>query len=237
MTSPLLTMMTTIKQAGSLLFITLFLISAADCLYGQRKDFQSWYEVELDRGFKNGLGLSAEIEQRFRNNSSRYDRSLVTIAAEYDFGDYLSAAAGARMLMASDREMNIQPRYRFHADGTGRYALSELDLSFRVRLQYGFEDFMYLTDFQQDNLMGRFRIKAAYHLFGTRIDVFTLAESWGLFSSADGRFFKQLRYSAGASYSLSFRSELGLRYILEDEFNQVNPLRSHILVLGFAYSL
>ena len=228
--------MTTIRRTRTFIFIFFILIPAGDCLYGQRKDFQSRFEAELDKGLRNGVNLSAEIGQRLKGNSLQYDRSLVTLAGAYDFGDHLSAAAGVRMLMVSDREMNIRPRYRFHVDGTGRYALSGLDLSFRVRLQYGFEEFLYLTDLLQDHFMGRFRLKAAYHLFGTRIGLFTYGESWGLFSKHNERFFKQMRYAAGASYSLNFRSEINLSYLFEDEFNQVNPLRSHIMVLGFAYS-
>jgi hypothetical protein len=230
-------MMTMIRSGGAALLMLLFLLPAGDGLYGQRRDFQSWFEVEVEKDLKNGIDLSAEIEQRFESNSTRYDRSLLTLAAGYDLGDYLKASGGARMLMVADREMNLHPRYRVHADATGSLKLLDADLSLRVRFQYGFEEFIYFTDFIDNNLMNRVRLKGAYHIFGTRIGLFASAESWGMFQSRDGRFFKRMRYSAGGSYTVSFRSEFSLRYILEDEFNQVNPLQSHILVVGYACSL
>jgi hypothetical protein len=217
-------MMTMIRSGGAALLMLLFLLPAGDGLYGQRRDFQSWFEVEVEKDLKNGIDLSAEIEQRFESNSTRYDRSLLTLAAGYDLGDYLKASGGARMLMVADREMNLHPRYRVHADATGSLKLLDADLSLRVRFQYGFEEFIYFTDFIDNNLMNR-------------VGLFASAESWGMFQSRDGRFFKRMRYSAGGSYAVSFRSEFSLRYILEDEFNQVNPLQSHILVVGYACSL
>ncbi|MCK4750602.1 MAG: hypothetical protein KAT15_26270, partial [Bacteroidales bacterium] len=98
-------------------------------------------------------------------------------------------------------------------------------------------DFFYFSDFTSNGLSNRIRLKAAHHIFGTKFGVYATVESWGAFISNDGRFYKKIRYSAGTTYALNFRSEFSLRYILEDEFNQVNPLQSYILVFGFAYHL
>jgi hypothetical protein len=220
-----------------ILLMAFLLATATGSLSGQRKDFQTWYEAEVDKGLKNGIDLSAEFEQRLKNNSTRYDRTLVTLAAEYDLKDYLSTAGGLRMLLVSDNESGVHPRYRIHADARGSYSLYDVALSLRVRFQYGFEEMIYSNDIGDNSFMNRYRLKAAYHFFGTRIGVFTSLESWGLFGSNNGRFFKKMRYVAGASYELNFRSEFSLRYILEDEFNQVNPLTSYILVFGYSHSL
>jgi len=217
--------------------VALLLVTANGSLSGQRKDFQTWYEVEVDKGLKYGIDLSAEFEQRFMNNSTRYDRTQVTLVAEYDLKDYLRTAGGLRFLLASDNESNVRTRYRIHADATGSHSLYDVDLSMRIRFQYGFEDMIYFSDISDNSFVNRYRLKAAHHFFGTRIGVSASLESWGLFGSKDGRFFKRMRYVAGASYDLNFRSEFSLRYILEDEFNQVNPLTSHILVFGYSHSL
>ncbi len=220
----------------SILFL-LLLGTAGMSLYAQQKDFQSWYEAELKAGLKNGISVSGELEQRLRNNSLQYDRTLVTLAASYDLLDYLSTGGGVRFLTASDKEGVINPRYRIHADATGKYALGDVVLSLRVRFQYGFEDFLYFTEIRDNVFANRNKLKVAYHLYGTRIDLFASTETWGLFNNLDGRFFKKIRYSAGASYNLNFQSEISLRYILEDEFNRTNPLQSHVLVLGYSYKL
>ncbi len=220
-------------------FIIIFIvIQAFGCgLYGQRKDFQSWYEASLTKGLKNGLDLSGELELRMDGNSTQYDRSMVTLVAGYDLKDYLSIAGGLRVLSVADRETNLHPRYRIHADAMGKTSLSEVDLSFRVRLQYGFEDILFFNDYTFNSMVNRLRFKANHHIFGTRMEVFATLESWGLFNDVYGRFFKRMRYSAGLNYSLGFQSEFSLRYIIEDEFNQPNPLQSHVVVLGYSYKL
>lgn len=206
-------------------------------LQGQQKDFQSWWEIQVNKGLKSGFSLSGELEQRFRNNSLQYDRTLVTLGGEYDVKDYLSVAAGLRALLVSDRELNLNPRYRLHLEGTGHYTLSGFDLSYRFRLQYGFDDLLYLGNISQNNAGARSRLKVAYHIFGTRLGWFATIESWHHIYDPAHRLFYKMRYSAGALYTLNFSSELSLRYILESEFNVTNPLQSYILVFGYSHAL
>lgn len=227
-------MVTMIRGFRTILILCLLLcVTAGVSLHAQQKDFQSWYKAELKAGLKNGVSVWGELGQRFRNNSLQYDRSYVSLGASYNSSDYLKIGGGMRFLMASNKEGIISPKYRVHADATGKYAIGDVDLSLRMKVQYGFEEFLYFTDIQDNVFAGRARLKADYHVYGTRINLFATLEPWGLFNNLDGRFLKKVRYSAGATYSLGFNSELGLRYILEDEINQTNPLQSHIIALGY----
>lgn len=231
-------MVTMIRRLRSIfIFFVLLLFSTGGSAYGQQKDFQTWYEAKVQKGLKNGIDFSGEIEQRFRYNSTQFDRTLLTVAASYDPLDYLRVGGGVRMLLVSDRELIVRPRYRFHADATGKYSWFDVNFSLRVRFQYGFEEFLYFSQVRDNIFVNRNRLKAAYSIFGTRFDIFTSIETWGLFGSLDGRFFKRMRYSAGASYRLNMWSDVSLRFMLEDEFNQSNPGQAGILVFGYSYDL
>jgi len=227
----------TINPGRNTLPFILFVLLIPGTLLGQQKDFQSWWELEVNKGLKSGFNLSGELEQRFRNNSLQYDRTLVTLVGEYDVKDYLSVAAGLRALVVSDREMQLNPRYRVQMEATGRYAISAFNLSYRLRLQYGFDDLLYLGDVLMNNLGVRNRLKVAHHIFGTRLGWFVTIESWHHLYDPSNRLFYRMRYSAGAQYTLNFRSEISLRYILEAEFNVTNPLQSYILVFGYTHAL
>lgn len=220
-----------------LLIMVLLALGVGGTLFGQQKDFHTWFEAEVQKGLKNGIDLSGEFEQRFSNNSTQYDRTLLTVSASYDPLDYLSTGGGIRFLTAADREGNLQPGFRINADASGKYTWSVVDFSLRVRFQYGFEEFIYFASLSENAFVNRYRAKAAYHIFGTRIDVYATVEPWGLINRYDGRFFKRMRYTAGLTYNLNFQSKVGLRYILEDEFNKVNPMQSHILVFSYFYNL
>lgn len=231
-------MMTMTRGKGFILvFVVLLTFGSAGSLFGQQKDFQTWFEAEVNKGFKNGLDVSGEFEQRFYNNSTLYDRTQLTVAASYDPMEYLGLGGGFRFLTAADKDGDLHPGYRIHGDVKGKYTAWNVDFSLRVRFQYGFEEFFYFTSLSDNSFVNRYRAKAAYHIFGTRFDVYASVEPWGLINNYNGHFFKKMRYSAGGTFRLNMQSGVGLRYILEDEFNRVNPLQSHILVFSYFYNL
>ena len=130
----------TIRRLCFFLSSFLFFSLATTRLQGQVEDFQSWWELELNKKISGKLDLNGELEQRFKNNSLQYSRTLLTLGASYDFSDYFRLAGGARTVFVMDGEQQMHARYRLHMDGVGSYDLSGFDLSLRIRLQYGFED-------------------------------------------------------------------------------------------------
>lgn len=227
--------MTIRRPSFSLIAIFLIFLAAAD-LWGQTEDFQSWWELELNKKISSRLDLSGELEQRFKNNSLQYSRTLLTLGASYELSDYISLAGAARTVFVMDGEQQMHTRYRLHLDGTGAYDLSGFDLSLRIRFQYGFEDMLAWSYFSLNALVNRNRLKVAHHIFGTRFGWFASVESWhGSIRESGWRTFG-MRYSAGARFSPNFKSRFSLRYILEDEFNVVNPGLLHVVVLGYNHS-
>ncbi|MCK5694733.1 MAG: DUF2490 domain-containing protein, partial [Bacteroidales bacterium] len=204
-------------------------------LQGQVKDFQSWWELELNKEISSKLDLNGELEQRFKNNSLQYSRTLLTLGASYEFLDYLRLAGGARTVFVMDGEQQLHTRYRLHLDGMGSYDLSGFDLSLRIRLQYGFDEVLALRYLSMNTLVNRNRLKVAQHIFGTRFGWFASAESWHGSNNESRWLTYAMRYTAGARFTPNFTSRLSLRYILENEFNMVNPRQLHVVVLGYTY--
>lgn len=233
MPGSMIMMMTRIRRTV-FAFIVLLLIPVF--LDAQQRDFGTWWELELDREVR-GMDLALELEQRFRENSTRYDRSLVTLAASAPLNSFLEVGGGFRFLTVMDAERGLQPRYRLHVDGSGSYDLSRLELSLRARLQYGFEEFIDFGDLNSNILVNRMRIRTAYDFFGTRFSVFGAAETWGVFGNEDGRFLKRMRYTAGMGYRIDMGSSLGFSLMVEDEFHQVRPDDTLVLVLGYSRTL
>jgi len=225
--------MTIKRLTYTLSYFLLFFITAAD-LQGQVEDFQSWWELELNKKISGKLDLNGELELRFKNNSLQYSRTLLTLGASYDLWDYFRLAGGARAVFVMDGEQQLHTRYRLHMDGRGRYNLSGFDLSLRIRLQYGFDDFLALRYLSMNTLVNRNRLKVAHHIFGTRFGWFA-SESWHGSNNESQWLTFAMRYSAGARFSPNFTSRFTLRYILEDEFNVTNPRQLHVVLLGYSY--
>jgi hypothetical protein len=229
--------MMTINPRRLKYFSCIVILLVTRLLPGQQKDFQTWWELSVDKDLKNGFEISGELEQRFRNNSLQYDRTLVTLAGSYDIRNFLQLSAGVRAVAVADREIRLHDQYRIHADALGRYSFSGLDLSLRIRMQYGFEDVPDMGYFSLNNLVNRNRLKLDHHIFGTRMGLFASIETWHLLNQGPSRLTYKMRYSVGLDYDLSFVSRLTLRYILEDEFNVRNPLQSHVFLVGFSHTL
>ncbi|RLD68329.1 MAG: hypothetical protein DRI98_11985, partial [Bacteroidetes bacterium] len=64
---------------------------------------------------------------------------------------------------------------------------------------------------------------------------FATVESWHGSTIESQLLTIAMRYSVGARFSPSFTSRFSLRYILEDEFNVINPQQLHVVVLGYSY--
>jgi len=206
-------------------------------IWGQQQDFQSWWELDLNKQLGDRFALSGELEQRFRNNSLQYDRTLATITGDYLVNSFLELSGGVRGVAVSDRERRLYPKYRLHIDITGSHAFSGLDLSLRGRVQYGFEDPLQIGFVRVNTLVNRNRLKVAYRIFGTKVGLFGSVESWHLLNDVPSRLTYKMRYSGGVQVDLSFVSRITLRYILEDEFNVKDPLQSHILLIGYRHIL
>lgn len=228
--------MTIKRVVSTYLFSFLFTFLLAGELSAQQKDFATWLELKLDGGLKNGFNLSGELEQRMEGNSLLYDRTLVTVIGDFNPTDYLNVAAGFRTLFLTDRETRLNTRYRFHMDAKGHHTFSRTQLSFRLRMQYGFEDLLFIGYISQNNFLSRQRLKLAHAFFGTRLGAFASLENWIRFNDNRGRPFYKIRVTSGLQYELSRHSAVSVRYLLEQEFNSVIPLQSHVLALGYAYS-
>ena len=229
-------MMTIRRKIFFLSAILLFFIGATH-VQAQVKDFQSWWELELNKKLSNRLDLNGELEQRFQNNSLNYSRTLASLGASYDLLDFLNVAGGARTIFLLDGEQQMHLRYRIHLDLAGSYKLSGFNLSLRTRMQYGFDERLAFRYFSLNSTVNRNRIKGIYHIFGTKVDCFASVESWHGSNKEQQWLTYAMRYSLGARYSLNFRSRFLLRYILDDEFNVINPEQLHILVVGYSHIL
>jgi hypothetical protein len=229
--------MTTIKTQTIVPFLCVVwgLLLKGD-LWAQQKDFGSWWEVKLSGSLSSGVTLSGELEQRMMANSLRFDRTLLTLIADYNLTSYLNVAGGFRTLFLTDRESRFYSRYRLHADAKLHHGFSGSDISLRLRFQYGFEDILYIGYFSQNNFVSRQRLKFRHAFFGTRLEAFGSLENWIRFQDTNGRPFYKIRFYAGTAYKLTMHSALSLRYILEHEFNTVRPRQAHVLALAYSYT-
>ena len=226
-----------IRRSSALVFSLPCLIFITVHSFAQQKDFQSWYEFQAQKDVRYGIGASLEVEQRLKNNSLQYDRTMLTLSGDYGVTGYLDVEAGIRGLLRMNNDGRVESRYRIHLDGTLNRTFYEVDFSLRTRIQHGFDDLGFGEISGNNRLVSRNKLEGGYHIFATRIDLSAWFESFHkIIKNGEVPFYK-MRYGLEIGYTLNFRSRISVNYIIDDEFNVVDPLQAYILKVGFSYQL
>lgn len=194
----------------------------------QEQDLQGWARVQLERDITDDLELALDLQQRMKGNLGVFDRSMITVKADYDLPAGFGISGGVRYKLVKD-EAHYDSRYRLNGDLDYDYDLGALELGWRSRIQYGIDDGLRAEVLYENKLVNRNRAGLSYHIFGTRFTPFGSVEIFRHLNREQGAHFYQIRYELGVELLLSTTSDLELFYKLEDEVNVSDPLLVHIL--------
>ncbi len=203
----------------------------------QQQDFRTWWSADFSKDLTSDLGMSVELEQRFRYNSLQYDRSLVTTAVAYDVLKNLELEAGGRFLLVRDDQGILEPRYRIHGDVTYDYDIYDFTFSARGRLQYGFTDLNTIDNYYENKLTNRNKFTAEYDIFGWPVSLFASYELFVALEKYSPLMLSDHRFKTGIEYMLSFKSSLELVYILNQELHRSDPMRAHVMTVSYSRKL
>lgn len=214
-----------------LLVLLLFVPS----LWAQQEDFQSRLGVELSGDIVNSIGWNFEAQQRWKSNSTTYDRTLLQGALAYQPFSFLSVGAGCRASFIRKNDERTAYKQRIQADVELKHKIDRFKIIYRSRLQYGFDDFQSFESAASSSLVWRQRIGVKYSPFGLPISSSISAEIFQDFSEVEGAKLNGVRYIVGANYLLSKDLSIGLSYLINKEIHVADPLTEYILSLGIEY--
>ncbi|MDF1572735.1 MAG: DUF2490 domain-containing protein [Bacteroidales bacterium] len=229
--------LTSRMKPGVLIIFMLLLMLIAPKAEGQEQDFRTWWEVDISKDLTNDLQASLDFSQRFRANSLRYDRTLLTAGLEYELFKNFEIDAGYRFYILRDDWMNLATKYRIHGDLSYSVDIAAFEIQFRERVQYGFNDFSTIEDFADNKLTNRNKLSLEYDLFASPFTLFGSYELFTDISNISALEISDHRVELGVEYALTFKSKLGLSYMFDREVNKSNPLTAHVIVIGFGYDL
>lgn len=227
------------EQAHPVAFLTVILLlflfpGKAD---GQYQDFRSWWDVDVSKDLTKDLQASLDFSQRFKSNSLRYDRSLLTAGLEYEIFKNFEVEAGYRFYLLQDDRMQLSTKYRINGDVSYAVELEDFEVQLRERLQYGFDDLRTIEEYALNKLTNRNKLTLEYDLFGSPITFFGSYELFTDISNRSSIEISDHRFELGIQYALSFKSDIEISYMLDKEVNTPNPLTAHVIVIGFGYDL
>lgn len=197
-------------------------------------------EKELSKKWTAGL----EYEHRWHQNLTKFDKAILEPSVSYDIvRDFRFAFSYRLAYNQTTRRRNERIQQRFSTHLQYRFRFDDARVRFRTRLQYGADDMEYL-DFtshnmlhQENELVNRNSIQADYRFRGTPFRPFATYEFFYHINNKVGAVVNQQRFRLGTRYKHSGSFSWDLYYMFRYEMNVVIPVSSHVLGIGFSYTL
>ena len=182
------------------------------------------------------MELACELEQRFDNNISNFDRLLLEPSLSYKINKQWSLGASYRSWIRQSLEHTYDFRQRGNVDISFRKKIKPFVLKLSSGLQYGFPDLMQENSAKTQNLATRNSIRVSYNIFGSR---FSPSLKYELFTKigSERLLNYQWRITAATSFYINDSASLRFFYAYEREYNLDVPFKSHIYGLGLVYKL
>jgi hypothetical protein len=203
----------------------------------QETVFRSWWSAELKAELLDRVDVSVIPEVRFFDNSSRFEAFLTEFDVSVPVTKYLKF--GGLYRYQADVERRTEPAYihRFGLYLGADTRIDRLRIAYRAIYQHKYEN-MKISEYGKiPEIVQRHKLSLKYNEKGWDITPVLAGE---LFYTVYPAWLKdryKIRLTAGLQYELSKDIELSVSYKFQQEFNEANPTRAHILAVGFEYSL
>lgn len=223
------------KTIKHLIFLAVLIIGfVCQDAIAQQQDFQARLGLETSGDINKKWAWEVYAGQRWKQNLSLADKSIVQPSISYQALDFLSLGVGYRMSWVYDSDENTRFHQRFHTNLAFKYKIDRLKLRYRSRLQYGFYDYNTNDGFRSNALVHRGKFEASYQPFGTRIKPYAALEYFHQFYETESRSFVKTRYILGLEYQFT-DCYIDAFYQIDKEVNIANPMTEFILGFKVGY--
>ncbi len=215
------------------LLLTLFL----SCLKAQQRDFQVWPSVGLNIEIVNNLELEIEEEVRFRENATLLDKQVNDLSLNYRFNRYFKAGINYRLEAQWKNVDDYKWRNGFSGDLSLRLQPARFSLAYRLRLQSAKVECSRNETAFSGNYRHRHKIEAEYDIQGVPLVPFASGELFIEQKTGAGAEASAIRIWIGLEYRYRKSHRFYLRYGIDHEYNQADPLTAYILAFGYSLHL
>ncbi len=203
----------------------------------QNTDLRARMGAVLSFDITQNLGASVELEQRFKNNMSVYDKSLVEPDIHYNFNKKLRMGMAWRSMYDRSAKGNYSLKHRGSGYIRYRFLINDFDFRIKSSLQYGVDDLTTSLLSTSNNLINRNSLTLKYKWFGKPITPEVACEFYYHINHPRSSIINQLRLKAGIEYRLNKKTDLGFYYLFDNEFNIAYPTDSHVVGISCSYQL
>jgi len=194
--------------------------------------------AQTDLGSRIGIKLKTEaikdvefglnIQQRFENNLSTFDKFIVEPGVAYDLSKSFKTGVEYRFSLSQNQRRIRDSRHRFSGFIRYKKDIDDFDLRVKTSLQYGMDNESSSFLDYRNRLFSRNSFSLSYNIFGSKLTPKAEYEFFYHVSNPNGGIINAWRITASVDYELSKNKTLAVFYIFDKELNVVSPINAHI---------
>ncbi len=215
---------------------TLIILFTSNIALGQVKDFGLWSGVGIEAKILPKTTFSIDQNFRFKENITATKSFFTDFGIAYKFHKRFKTNFIYRIGQKPNFINPTAIEQRINLDLTYNYKINNLKIYYRIRIQNKYQNYNRSETGAIPNGHIRNRLKLTYNLDKV-IKPFAAIELFTQFNNYKGNLSDEIRYYAGAYFSINKTQDIKA-YILHDrEFNVNKPLYANIIGISYVYSI
>ncbi|MCA6363180.1 MAG: DUF2490 domain-containing protein [Bacteroidetes bacterium] len=206
----------------------------------QHNDLRSWNTFSINYDLTKKLTLNFDQELRLQDNLTRINQLYTNIGATYKLNKYVRVAGVYRFIARYKEDNTFGLRNRFYGDLIVKLRPGRFTYVYRARLQYEWRGAGYGKEYGRvPEIYWRNLFKASYKV-NDIVSPYLATEI--RFQLQNPRIpyhngFDRSRFTGGVDLQVTKNSTFGVYYLLQKEWNVIDPETLHVIGLEYSISL
>lgn len=217
-----------------ILFLSFFSVNFI--VFSQNMEGQFWLETGFKGRFVKGLDYTVDWTNRIGNQG--FETMFPQASVKYKVNDWFRPSVDYRFILKRELNSNYSGSNRLNFNLQFNKLVNRLNLGFRLRYQYSFDNVAsanYQPEFDQAI---RFKPGVSYDINNSIFSPTATVEFFYNPSNGQlGNRFTKIRTFVGVNLELKGPHEFSLGYIYDQSLNLPNPTFRHILNMSYCYKI
>ena len=198
-------------------------------------DLEMWNNFAISKKIGDRWKVSLEEELRFTKDISRFDMFFTDLGLDYKINKHFSAGVNYRFYQNKDNDGIFKSQHRLSAGVSYKQKIKRFTLGYRLQFQNKDEEFLSVNS--GNNVANlRNKISVDYNIKNFKLEPYFQAELFRKYEKDVDPVFNKVRWTLGASYPITKKSDIDLFYRIDNELNITYPKNTYILGLGYKIS-
>lgn len=206
-------------------------------IMAQEEDFSIWTSIDLEKKLNKNLEFSAGMNLRTEQNTTRLASLFPEIGLEYRTNDLFRFKAKYRGISGRTQGGSWVQGSRLNLGINAQRDIADFQLRLDAEYQYEIDHYLIRDGslFIDGDNYARYKLSLKYDL-NKSINLYIGAELFHLLLPGRSGL-EAVRLNAGIKYRFDKSNSIKISYLIDKEFNQLNPASRYILNIGYVYKI